>query len=183
MNLGSKRLTNAAEYNGCRLLAALFVLLIGSSAASAFDYSWHLAPPTVGDLLLPGNWSPIGVPGNSDRAIIGNGGTAQILTGSSANFAELSLGAGLSGTLQFNGGSVNVNGTFLGLANNGCLQATNADVRFQINYFGGDGNDITLTASLAPVPEPCGLALLLTSIPLCIRWRRSIGRRRRALLR
>jgi hypothetical protein len=64
-----------------------------------------------------------------------------------------------------------VNGEFFGLANGEWIGASNASQWFQINYFGGDGNDITLTA----VPEPTTLTLLLLAAPFA--W--SLMRRRR----
>ena len=46
-----------------------------------------------------------------------------------------------------------ITGTFAGIPQGGTVVGSNGTV-FSVNYTGGDGNDIVLTAMAAPVPEP-----------------------------
>jgi fibronectin-binding autotransporter adhesin len=103
----------------CLLLAAL---LSAASPAHGADTTWIGG---TGSWFVPSNWSnglPI-ITGGIDSAYINNGGTAQILSsGAVANFLELGIDVGQSGSLDVNGGGLTISrGLYLGAAGSGTL--------------------------------------------------------------
>jgi len=68
-----------------------------------------------------------------------------------------------------------IGGTFLNLPQGGLLMI--GPNEYQINYKGGDGNDITLQA-LNIVPEPSTMLLIALGGAVVWRWRRRGARRR-----
>lgn len=72
------------------LSAGLFIpagLFLPIAASLAADVTWN--NPATGAFTTGTNWTPNGVPGSGDNAIIANGGTAQLTTGESASVRQL----------------------------------------------------------------------------------------------
>ena len=78
---------------------------------------------------------------------------------------------GMAFTLVSNDAADAVSGTFSGLPNGAAVVASSSI--FTINYAGGDGNDVVLTA----IPEPASGALCLAGFVLITRRRHGVSRR------
>lgn len=77
------------------LSARLFIpagLFLPIAASLAADVTWN--NPATGAFTTGTNWTPTGVPGSGDNAIIANGGTAELTTGESASVRQLRINNG-----------------------------------------------------------------------------------------
>jgi hypothetical protein len=63
------------------------------------------------------------------------------------------LSVGQTFTILIKNSAGAITGTFAGIPEGGIVAGSNGDV-FSVSYTGGDGNDIVLTVTAAPVPEP-----------------------------
>ncbi|MDD5198531.1 MAG: autotransporter-associated beta strand repeat-containing protein [Terrimicrobiaceae bacterium] len=98
--------------------------------------------------------------------IIANGVT---ITGATFNFTDLALGSGITigtvFTIIDNTGAGPM-GTFSNLANGGSFNSGN--YHYVANYSGGDGNDLTLTATAVPEPSVASALGFTGLLAICV---------------
>jgi hypothetical protein len=95
------RLRPDARSSSCTHLLAAVIVVAFASRADATSYSWNVAS---GDWFTTTNWSPNGVPGAADDAVIANGGTATLNAAASVTSFTLSNGTrDGTGTLDVSG--------------------------------------------------------------------------------
>jgi hypothetical protein len=105
-------------------------------------YNYIVATLTTGDLILRGKYSPLVKSTTSDRIrVSGNvdlsGATLEIIPTDEPPASEPL-------TIIENAGSAPISGTFANLPEGALVPAGNVSLR--ISYFGGDGNDVVLSA-------------------------------------
>ena len=95
----------------CLFIVSLGLSCVAMTTANAQSYSWNTFSP--GNWNVPANWSPMGVPGAGDTAIIATGGGATITITSNVVCANLSMGGvGYPESISVNSGiSLQVTGT------------------------------------------------------------------------
>lgn len=112
------------------LLVSILAITVFISPAQAADKNWNAGTAN----WTTGPWSPVGTPTTSDRAIINNGGTAQVTT-SSATAGSMVLGTnvGQSGIVTISGVNSKLNLTntttpFIGQAGHGEINITSGGI-------------------------------------------------------
>lgn len=117
----------AARHFAQRLLGLVVCAVFGLAPAAFADSTW--INTGTGAWQDPANWTAGGVPGDSDRAVVNNGGTIRFAPGESGTALQLFLGtvAGGNGFLEIAGGSVSTNQTGLGYGPGGTGSAVVTD--------------------------------------------------------
>ena len=108
------------------LLASIALILSAPfQLPSRADTFWQADPATPADWFTPGNWSA-GVPTSFVSATITNGGTAQIASGSAQSSSlYLGFGAGESGSLALDGGTLAGGSDYVGFSGTGAFTQSN----------------------------------------------------------
>lgn len=92
-----------------RVVAGILLVASAISESRAVDRSWVISSPAEGDFLVGVNWNPSFETAwdAADRAVINNGGTAVLASGS-ASITELWVGnlSGTSGSMRITGGDL-----------------------------------------------------------------------------
>jgi hypothetical protein len=141
-----------------------------TTGPAAITYTWTGA--VSNDWFTPGNWSPNGVPGTLDTAIIANEGVAQLST--NTTIANLGVGncrifgsgiLNITGAINAGGGTaqydVNVNVATLNLASSGVSGSGTMTVTTLLNWtgggFGGTGKTVVAAGATGSITNSVGL--------------------------
>ncbi len=102
-----------------RLMVALFLLALAGQSAEAATYRWN--NPAGGDFSAADNWSPPGVPGASDTAIIDLAGTYSVFLSTPKTVGPLTIGNSSSGTQTLDTNNTDITSSNATVATRGLL--------------------------------------------------------------